>query len=152
MSESAIRQLLAAYPVTTEMAVRWGDMDAYQHVNNTVYFRYFESARIAYFEEMGMLKYRSEENIGPILGSVQCRFRIPLTYPDTITVGVTIPEVGLDRFVTRHVVISHRHGRIAAEGEGVVVMYNYTTGQKSTIPESLRQQISALEARVQKGE
>ncbi|MCB0148997.1 MAG: acyl-CoA thioesterase, partial [Caldilineaceae bacterium] len=50
-----MHDLLAGYPVVIEIPVAWGEMDAFQHVNNIVYFRYFESGRIAYFERAGMM-------------------------------------------------------------------------------------------------
>ena len=53
-SYTFMHELLALYPVTLALRVAWGDMDAFQHVNNTVYFRYFESARIAYREWFGV--------------------------------------------------------------------------------------------------
>ena len=67
-----------------QIPVQWGDMDAFQHVNNTVYFRYFENARLEYFRRPGWFEFERATGIGPILASTQARFRRPLTYPDTI--------------------------------------------------------------------
>src|SRR5687767_1167703 len=53
--------------VTVEIPVQWGDMDAFGHVNNTVYFRWFESARIAYFEKIGLNERMRRDRKGPIL-------------------------------------------------------------------------------------
>jgi len=66
-----------------QITVAWGEMDAFQHVNNVVYFKYFESARINYFEETGINAHMQTTGVGPILGNTQCRFKAPLTYPDT---------------------------------------------------------------------
>ena len=68
---------LEGYPVVIDEQVVWGEMDAFQHVNNTVYFRYFESARIAYFGAVGYLEWMKAEGSGPILASTRCRFRRP---------------------------------------------------------------------------
>ena len=82
-----MKELLKTFPVVTKIPVIWGDMDSFKHVNNVIYFRYFESARIQYFETLGWLKIIEKMGIGPILGSTSCRYRIPLTYPDSVFVG-----------------------------------------------------------------
>ncbi len=141
-----MHERLAGYPVVIEIPVAWGEMDAFQHVNNIVYLRYFESARIAYFEHIGFAPRYAQTAIGPILGSVQCVFKFPLTYPDTVWSAVRIAEVGADRVTMEHLVVSQRHGRVAAEGQGVVVSYDYSVGRKAPLPEELRQRIAALES------
>src|SRR5712675_1765847 len=75
----------------TELRVAWGDMDAMQHVNNAVYFRYLESGRIVHLTALGA--YAENRMTGTVVGSIQCRFRIPLTYPDTIVVGSRVGDV-----------------------------------------------------------
>ena len=55
--------LLAGYPVVVEQAVFWGEMDSYRHVNNVVYFRYFESARLEYFRRLGWFEYERETQV-----------------------------------------------------------------------------------------
>ncbi len=70
--------LLAGYPVVVELPVAWGDMDSYRHVNNVVYFRYFENARLEYFRRLDWFEYEKQIGIGPILASTQARFRKPL--------------------------------------------------------------------------
>lgn len=144
---SQIEDLLRVYPVVIELPVLWGNMDAFQHVNNVVYFRWFESGRIAYFDRLGFHSLMAEEGIGPILAAADCRFRIPLTYPDTVSVGVRVPEIGEDRFSVDYVVVSHQHGRVAAQGSSVIVSYDYTNARKAPVPEIVRQRILELEGR-----
>jgi len=139
------KTLLAGYPVVVEVQVAWGEMDSFQHVNNVVYFRYFESARIAYSEKIGLQEYKKKTGIGPILGSTSCRYRFPLTYPDTVSVGAKVTEMEDDRFAMNYVVVSHRHQKIAAEGDGVIVMYDYREGKKTAMPDEIRASILALE-------
>ena len=86
--------MLEGYPVVVRQAVVWGEMDAYRHVNNTVYFRYFENARLEYFRRLRWFEYEDETGIGPILAATQARFRRPLTYPDTISIGARITDIG----------------------------------------------------------
>jgi acyl-CoA thioester hydrolase len=139
--------LLEGYPVVIEIPVAWGEMDAFQHVNNVAYFRYFEGVRIAYSERAGLHAYKDQTGIGPILGSTSCRYKMPLTYPDTVSVGAKIVSMEEDRFTMKYAVVSHRHGKLAAEGDGVIVMYNYREGKKTAMPEEIRKRLLALEGR-----
>ncbi len=136
---------LKDFPVVIEIPIAWGDMDAFQHVNIVAYFRYFESARIFYSEKLGLHKMKDETGIGPILGSTSCKYRLPLTYPDTVSVGAKVIDIAEDRFTMKYVVVSHRHQKLAAEGDGVVVMYNYNEGKKTAMPEELRKRIKVME-------
>jgi len=138
-------KLLEGYPVIINIPIAWGEMDAFQHVNNVAYFRYFESARIMYSEKLGLLTLRERTGIGPILGSASCRYKFPLTYPDTISVGTKITDMTEDRFTMKYMIVSHKHQKIAAEGDGVIVMYNYNEGKKTAIPEEIRKKILAFE-------
>jgi acyl-CoA thioester hydrolase len=146
MSES-----LAGFPVVIDIPVAWGEMDALRHVNNIVYFRYFESARIAYFEKLRFWEFMDQTGVGPILASIQCKFKIPLTYPDTVSVGTRIPSIEQDRFVMEYRAVSHKSQAIAAEGEGVVVSYNYCESKKTPLPEEMKQRILTLEESATKG-
>ena len=141
-----MHDLLAGYPVILQIPVAWGEMDAFQHVNNIVYLRYAESARIAYLERTGLGGALQNGGIGPILGSIHCRFKFPLTYPDTAHVGTRVSEVGADRFTMLFRIVSERHGRIAAEGDSVIVAYDYRIGRKAPLPDAIRAAIEILES------
>jgi acyl-CoA thioester hydrolase len=141
-----MNKLLEGYPVIIEIPVAWGEMDSLQHVNNIVYFRYFESARMAYFNELDIWSYMNETGVGPILASTECRFRIPLSYPDRVSVGTRIANVEEDRFLMKYAVISHQHRRIAAEGVGVIVSYDYREKRKAPLPQEIRKRIETLES------
>jgi acyl-CoA thioester hydrolase len=140
-----MHSLLKGYPVVVEFPIAWGEMDAFQHVNNVAYFRYFENARIVYAGKLELHLYREQTGIGPILGSASCKYKLPLTYPDTVSVGAKTTSIEEDRFTMQYLVVSHRHQMIAAEGESVVVMYDYREGKKTAIPDVIRQRILALE-------
>src|SRR5207237_7400558 len=110
--------LLAGYPVVVEQAVVWGDMDSYRHVNNVVYFRYFENARLEYFRRMDWFGYEQETGVGPILAATQARFRKPVTYPDVILIAARVAEVGRDRIPVEPRIVSRRLGALTTEGGG----------------------------------
>lgn len=138
--------LLAGYPVVVEQAVVWGDMDSYRHVNNVVYFRYFENARLEYFRRLDWAAFEKETGVGPILATTQARFRKPLTYPDVILIGARVKEIGRDRFTLEHRIVSRHLGAVATEGEGTIVTYDYARAAKVSVPDEVRRRIAALEA------
>ena len=138
---------LAGFPVVVEQAVVWGEMDSYQHVNNVVYFRYFENARLEYIRRLNWPALEAQTGVGPILHSTQARFRRPLTYPDTIWIGARIASIGADRFTLEHRIVSKSSGEVVTEGTGVVVTYHYERGEKVPIPEELLQRIRELEGK-----
>lgn len=140
-----MKEFLLDYPVTIEIPVVWGEMDAFQHVNNVVYFRYFESARISYFEKIDFIKFMKNSGVGPILASTKCSYKIPLTYPDIITVGTKVETMKNDRFTMKYEIISHNHKKTAAIGEGVIVTFNYRENTKIKIPSEIRKRIMNLE-------
>jgi acyl-CoA thioester hydrolase len=142
-----MKKELAGYPVVVEVPVVWGEMDAFGHVNNIVYFRYFETARIAYFEKLDVPEFLRQDPLGPILAETTCRFRAALSYPDTVSVGARVASVGEDRFVMHYAVFSHRLGRLAAEGEGTLVCFDYRANRKAPLPENLRRGIAEMEAK-----
>ncbi|MBE0616681.1 MAG: acyl-CoA thioesterase [Proteobacteria bacterium] len=120
-------------------------MDAFGHVNNIIYFRYFENARLAYFERIRYRREMEETGVGPILALTSCRFRYPLEYPDTVYVGARVATMEAERFVMEYRVVSLQAGVVAAEGEGLVVSYDYRGKKKTPLPELMRARIAALE-------
>lgn len=144
-NDPILTDLLSSFPVVIEIPVAWGEMDAFQHVNNIVYFRYFESSRIAYFERIDYMNVMNKTGTGPILASTQCKFKFPLTHPDKLSVGAKVAELEDDRFLMRYRIVSQRHSRIAAEGDGLIVSYNYKKNQRASIQEEVKQSIADLE-------
>lgn len=142
-----MHELLAGYPVVVELPVVWGEMDAMGHVNNAVYFRYFETVRIAYCHRLGWETWDQFGGVGPILASTEARFRKALTFPDKIWVGAHVPAAGDDRFTMLCRIVSQKLQAITTEGQGVVVAYHYAEGRKATLPDELRRRIEVLEGR-----
>lgn len=137
---------LEGFPIVVDFPVAWGDMDAFGHVNNTKCFRWFEDGRLAYFAALDLDEFMRTTGVGPILASTECRFRIPLAYPDSVRIGATVTEVGDDFFTMRYAVVSATYQKVAAEGEGRVVAFDYAAGRKTTWPEEMRRRIGTVQA------
>jgi acyl-CoA thioester hydrolase len=136
---------LDGFPVVVRAMVHWGEMDAYGHLNNTVFFRYFETARMAYLDRVGFLATYERDRIGAILASTECRFRAPLFYPDDVLIGARVLDVGADRFTMAYRVVSVGQDRVAGDGAGVIVAYDYKAGRKTELPGEVREGIQRLE-------
>src|SRR5947209_18083420 len=139
--------LLAGFPVIVKQDVIWGEMDAYQHVNNVVYFRYFENARLEYIRRLDWFTLEKETGVGPILAATQARFRRPLAYPDTILIGARLLGLETDRFHLEHKIVSQSQGALVTEGQGTIVTYHYADGKKVPVPEELKRRLAALEGK-----
>jgi acyl-CoA thioester hydrolase len=144
---------MQGFPVTLELPVHWGEMDALRHVNNAHFFRWFESARIAYFDRLraaipGAGATVGLGEIGPILASTSCDFLRPVTYPAVVRVGARVSELGNSSMRMEYAVErTDAPDDVCAKGTSVVVLVRYTTLQKVRVPDEMRMAIDALEKR-----
>jgi acyl-CoA thioester hydrolase len=83
-----------------DIPVRWGDLDAFDHVNNTVFMRYVEEARIQFFATLG--DEWLSERIGPVIVNINCNFRREIKYPATVRVSVSGHAASEKRLVMSH--------------------------------------------------
>ncbi|USD63453.1 acyl-CoA thioesterase [Vibrio sp. SCSIO 43140] len=137
-----MEQLLEGFPVVTVIPVAWGEMDALNHVNNAVYFRYFETARLDYFSHIHLMEDMAVTNIGPVLGDTYCRYKLPITYPDTLLVGSRITDVKDDRFTMEYQIVSKKLQKVTTIGHATIVMFNFGTNKKANLSETLLQAIA----------
>jgi acyl-CoA thioester hydrolase len=119
------------------MKMRWADMDALGHMNNTVYFRCLEQARISWFDGLG-IDY-ANRNQAPILGSVSCRFRIPIVYPADLVISLYARHPRNSSFVLSSAISDEKQPeRVYAIGEAVMVWIDLTDGRSRPLPQWLR--------------
>lgn len=141
--------MLDGFHIVMDVPVAWGEMDAFGHVNNIFYLRYFESARIAYLRAIRLTGGGSdageEHGAGPILHSTHCRFRLPLRFPDTVSVGARVSSVDSNRFTMEYRIVSHSLGAVAADGGGIVVAYDYARGCRTDLPPDVRARIREID-------
>lgn len=110
---------LSDYPIVHVQPVAWGEMDAFNHVNNVAYYRYAESARISYFRQIGLTKSRSD--LSTILASSSCQYLSPVSFPDTLFIGVRVKHIGNTSLIFEYEFLSHTQAKIVARGESVIV-------------------------------
>ena len=133
------------FKVTVDIPVAWGDMDSLQHVNNTKFFKYFETARIKYFEEVGFIESMKKDGIGPILASTSCKFVKPLFYPDTVIAGARATSIEPEGFTTEYIIVSKSKG-IVAIGNSKLVIYDYKASKKTSLPDSVRNKMREIDS------
>ena len=125
----------------TTMPIRWGDMDAYGHVNNTVYFRYMEQARVEWIEEMQVPVRLGGD--GPVIINASCTFLIPMNYPGTVEVRTYVGAIGRSSCETLVEMRIVGDERIFAEGAAKVVWMNTQTGKSVPLPDHVRTVLEA---------
>jgi acyl-CoA thioester hydrolase len=136
---------LSDFPVSIALPVQWGEQDMFGHVNNAVYFRWFESARIAYLERIGLSDLMMENKIGPILAAIGCNYRRQLTYPDTVEIGAMVIKLGRTSVTMAHGLFSRRQQALVADGQSTIVCFDYAVQQPTPIPPQIRLAIERLE-------
>ena len=126
------------------LRIDWSDPDAFGHVNNLAILRYAQSARVHYLETVGMMQAHAEAGLGPVLASTSCQFRKQLYYPGEVTVRTTVDQLKNTSFHMRHRVLDGA-GELVAEMHDVLVMFDYRSNTKRTIPQAFRERMAAGE-------
>lgn len=123
---------------TERIKVRWGDMDALGHVNNTEYFRYMEQTRISWFDALGIPILAN--GCGPVIVRAACDFIIPITYPATVSVATYLQKVGRSSFTVTHELRPDADPAVLfASGEVVVAWIDHAQGKSIPLPAGVRQ-------------
>jgi len=140
-------ECLADFPVVITLPIIWGDQDAFGHVNNTVYLRWAETARVEYLIRVGMWPPLPPKKLGPILASLKCDYRIPLTHPDRIHIGTRVSRVGKSSLQMDHRIVSHNADAVAAEIESTLVLLDYSLHKAVRVPDEVRRAMVQTEGR-----
>ena len=136
--QAAARKLV----YTAQIPIRWGDMDAYQHVNNTVYFRYMEQARVEYLENLGYAIV--PRGTAPVIINASCTFLVPLTYPGRVEVRMFLGAPGRSSVASSYEIRRCDDDTLYASGEARIVWTEVASGKSAPIPEGLRAALSDL--------
>lgn len=134
------RRLMHSEPIT----VRWGDMDALGHVNNTVFFRYAEQARVSWLDGLLGTKGLDVSSQGPILAKTSCTFLRPIVYPASIKVELYAGTPGRSSLPTHYRIVDAADAACCyAEGDALIVWADYASGKSTPLPQTLRDAVAA---------
>ncbi|NMM36076.1 MAG: acyl-CoA thioesterase [Glaciimonas sp.] len=129
---------------TARIAIRWGDMDVMGHVNNTVYFRYLEQARIEWLTAIGCAPDPTAE--GPVIVNAHCSFNKQLKYPGEIEILTYVGPPGRSSFETiQEIRRVDSADIIYAHGGAKVVWVNFPFEKSTPLPERVRQLLTATD-------
>ena len=121
-----------------DIPIRWGDMDAMGHVNNTVYFRYMEQARISWFDHLGLQPDPAGQ--GPVIVNAACTFVRQLEYPGTVLVRHHVGEIGRSSIMTHvDMMRSDDPEQVYAHGSAKVVWVDFPRQKSAPLPEAVRE-------------
>lgn len=147
MNEDAGKPELAGYPIVLPIPIQWGDLDAYGHVNNVVYMRWFEHARCVYGDKVGVEVVSRETGIGALVASVSCKYLRQMTFPGDVLVGVRITRLSIGS-VSLECCIADASTKVpVAQATCDAVLYDYALGQPVPVPERIRLAVENLEGK-----
>lgn len=132
-----------AYRTWRDVPTRWADNDAYGHVNNTVYYTWFDTAVNAWLIEAGLLDVAAGDPIGLVV-ETGCRYARPLAFPETVEVGLAVERLGTSSVRYRLGVFAKGAEQAAAEGFFVHVYVDRETRRPVPLPEVWRERLAAL--------
>lgn len=135
---------LAHYPIIHHQPIHWGEMDAFNHLNNVVFYRYAESARIGYLQALGMF----DGSMVTVLAQSSCQYLHPVTYPDTLLLGVRCQRLGNTSIVIEYSYYSCAQKVIVATADAVIVRLDSDGKDKLPWTKEERERLVALEASV----
>ena len=119
----------------------WSEMDLFGHINNVSYFKYLQASRVHFWESLGIHRLHETHGIGPALAKTSCSFVKPLHYPGNIRIVVTVDWTKNSSFQLHHRIYDANE-TLCAEGEDVVVLFDYRQNKKFLLTE---EQIALLE-------
>ena len=137
-------KILDDFKLKIQIKVAGVDMDVLGHVNSSKYFAYFEAARIKYYENLDLLNSFSLHKIAGVLSKNECSYFIPLSYPDTLTVGARVSSLNEKLIIMEYFIKSDLHG-LSAIGESETVFYNFETKNKIFVPKNVADLIKNFE-------
>jgi acyl-CoA thioester hydrolase len=135
----------AAFPYTLDITTRWMDNDVYGHVNNVVYYSFFDTAVNRYLIDSGVLDFVNGTVIGLVV-ETQCSYFKSLAYPDRVTAGVAVEHIGNSSVRYRVAVFRNGDNEAAAQGRFVHVYVERATNRPVPLPAKLRQALEKIGA------
>ena len=131
------------FPKIITMTTRWSDNDIYLHVNNVVYFSYFDTAVNQNLVETGVLTIENSEVVGLVVNN-QCQFFASISFPDTVHVGLSVEKIGNSSVTYRLGIFKNDENQLSALGSYTHVYVNRKTQRPVAIPEKTRAVFESL--------
>jgi len=148
----SLRDELSLFPSVITLPLHWGQQDPFNHLNNVDWLRFIESGRIDYMYLLSLSMNKEDAKrllngtgAGFIVKSQECKYKVPITYPDTLTVATKIDDLSKDRFTFYTKTYSNRLSKLASESKVICVSYDHSKTCKSEFSEGLLAAIKRME-------
>jgi acyl-CoA thioester hydrolase len=136
VADSQVREAI----FRTRIDVRWGDMDAFNHVNNAQYLRYLEEARIQWLSQAGV---SITGGTGPVLAASTLNYRQPIGWPNQLLAELFVDRIGNSSMTIGHRLLSSTEPAVLhCDGHVVIVWIDTATGKSVSLPEDLRRAVA----------
>lgn len=133
-----------SYKVKISLRIDWADLDLFGHVNNVMFFKYIQSARVNYCETIGLTSLTHPSQHSFMVASSQCQFKKPLLYPGNITVHTRVDWIKNTSFQLSYQIFNPQQ-ILVAEATDVLVVFDHNKKTKVIIDPELRAKMESLE-------
>ncbi|MEO5644384.1 MAG: acyl-CoA thioesterase [Bacteroidia bacterium] len=134
------------FPLELKLRIDWSELDLFGHVNNVMFMKYAQAARVNYWENSGIYSELKKNKVGPMLVSVACQFKKQLLYPGNVTVRSGMEFIRNTSFSIHHKMYDDQ-GDLVAEAQDVIVMFDFNKNEKTAVPQVMREAAEKLESR-----
>lgn len=141
-------EALEAYAFTQPIPTRWMDNDVYGHVNNVVYYSYFDTVVNSYLIRQGVLDYLAGDTIGLVI-ETQCNYFASLSFPDTVNAALRVASIGNSSVRYEIGLFRNDERTCAAKGHFVHVYVDRETRRPVPLPGALRQVLEGLQVQAE---
>jgi acyl-CoA thioester hydrolase len=138
---------MLGYPVVIELPIQWGDLDAFGHVNNLAYLKWFEAARAVYALRVGVDVTARQQGVGAVVAAISCKYLHQLGYPGTVRAGVRCSRMSIGSVTLEFQIAMCDTGVPVAEGSCDAVLYDYAARRPVPVPDAIRAAVERLEGR-----
>ena len=145
--QSSHQPQLAGFPVVLQFPIQWGDLDAYGHVNNLAYLKWFEATRAIYAAKVGVEVLPGQKGVGGLVAGLNCKYLRPVKYPGIVLAGVRITRLTIGSVALEFQIVDCETGVPAAQGGCDVVLYDTEAGKPVPIPAEIRANVEELEGK-----
>ncbi|MFN3529451.1 MAG: acyl-CoA thioesterase [Bacteroidia bacterium] len=130
-------------PVKLSIRIDWSELDYFGHVNNVQFYKYIQSARVNFWEQIGLRQHHLDKGEGPLLAHCSCDFRKPLEFPGELHIACGLAHLGNSSFGLKYH-LSNQAAELAAEAEDRMVMFDFHQQRAMRIPDWLRERMLEL--------
>lgn len=130
---------------TLKLRIDWSELDLFGHVNNVVFYRYIQSARVRFWEQIGLYELFERNKIAPLLASASIDFKKPLKYPGTAIIQYEPAFVKNTSFGLGYTILNEQNDTVAL-GKDIMVLFDFSENSKLVISDNLRENIDKLKS------